>query len=353
MFEKISVKEIIKETASSSSIVFDVPEGSGLLPFKSGQYLVIKTEINGEELRRSYSISSVATEGLRIGVKKLEGGRVSTFLNDDVRVGDELEIMGPDGNFVSDENAVQHVFFAAGSGITPVISIIKDLLQNQEEPSVVLFYANSSPEHAMYKSEIQALAENERFDVHWIFSRDGAELPIYSGRIDFEKATELVHRFTDADVKRAFYNCGPAGMMSAVQTALEVVGISKDQIHQEYFTTPGDEKKESVGEKIQEPAAGSFSGQATIKVHLDFEEIEVSVHTTGDSILNTVLDAGHDAPFSCKGGVCTTCRAMLLKGTVHMDSNYALTDADLKEGHILTCQSHPTSPEVEISYDEV
>jgi ring-1,2-phenylacetyl-CoA epoxidase subunit PaaE len=350
MFDKLSVKEIIRETPSSSSIIFDVPAGSKLASYKAGQYITVKSMIGDVDLRRSYSISSIPGEDLRIGVKKLEGGRMSTFLNDDLKAGDELEVMGPDGNFLADEAAQQHVFFVAGSGITPVMSMIKEVLANGSA-SVVLFYGNSRPTEAMYKSELESLASGEQLSVHWIYSQEGADVPIHSGRIDFAKATELVHRFTNENVSRTFYTCGPGEMMGAVQSALEVLGIASDKVRKEYFENP-DQGKEQPAPAPQAEESG-FSGDAKIKVHLDYEEIDITLNSDGDSVLNAVIDAGGDAPFSCKGGVCTTCRAKLMSGTVRMDSNFALTDSEMADGHILTCQSHPTSEEVEISYDEV
>lgn len=350
MFSTIRVKDKVQLTPNASSIEFEVESGSGLASFKAGQYITIRATINGEELRRSYSISSLPSEGLRIGVKKVEDGRMSGYLNDTVAVGDSLEVMGPDGNFILEDGKQQHVFFAAGSGITPVLSMMKQAISRNEK--VALFFSNTSPNGVMYKDEVAQLSAMENCEVHWIYSQDGADVPVFSGRIDFGKATELIQRFTDPASSRAFYACGPAGMMEAVQTAMEVMGLG--ELRKEYFAYPDQETDATLTPATpQEAPAATFEGEARLLIHLDYEEIELTLNPDGNSVLNAVIDAGGDPPFSCKGGVCTTCRAKLLKGTVKMDANYALTDGEIADGHILTCQSHPTSPEVEISYDEV
>jgi ring-1,2-phenylacetyl-CoA epoxidase subunit PaaE len=315
--------------------------------------------VNGEELHRSYSLCSAPYESdLRVAVKKVESGRGSTFLTENLKEGDTLEAMPPEGNFtiqLDSSNKKHHVFFAAGSGITPIYSIIKSVLHQEPDSKLTLFYGNSAANQIIFKEELAKLVEesNERLDVHHILTDGSNDKAIFNGRIDFGKTLELLINFCGDELKKEFFICGPAGMMKSVKNALTDNGAEQDSIHLEYFEAPGEENPEVVKDEKTDEIKSGFIGEAKITAILDDEEWNFDLHTDGQPILNTALDQGADAPYSCRGGVCTTCMAKLQEGTVRMDSNFALTDQEIEDGYILTCQSHPTSEKVKVSWDDI
>ena len=353
-FVALTVSDVRRETPACVSIAFDVSAQPAFANFKAGQYLNLKLAIDGTEVRRSYSISSAPRAGeVRVAVKAVEGGFASVYLQS-VKVGDVLEASAPEGNFLAaiDGTPKHHVFFGAGSGITPLRSLVADVLARDPEGKATLFFGNTGAQHTIFKADLEAWAAHEdRFHLQHVWT-DGSLAPRYSGRIDFSKATELLSELDQDGLQREFYLCGPAGMIGAVKEALQDQGVADANIHVEYFAAPVEDRGESTGTPAAAPVAIPEGGAAKVTVVLDDEEVILDLDPDGEVILDAALDAGMDAPFSCKGGVCTTCRAKVLEGETRMDNNYALTDGEVAEGYILTCQAHPTTASVKVSWDE-
>lgn len=354
-FHTFQITDLRRETADTVSVQLSPKDSSTPTEFTPGQYITFKFQVNGEELRRSYSLCSAPHENeLRVAVKEVENGRVSGHINRNLRVGDFVECMPPEGNFTKESflPETHYIFFAAGSGITPVASLIKAALAANSNQKITLFYGNRNEESIIFKDELEKLSEEfGNFNVHHILS-GGADSALYSGRINFGKATELLYNFCQGSQPREFFICGPSGMMTSVKNALTDAGTENEFIHMEYFETPVSDS--SAPEKVQaeEEDQPAFEGVAHVKVWLDDEDFEFDLATNGSTILNAALDEGEDAPYSCKGGVCTTCKAKIIHGSVKMDNDFALTEGEKAQGYILTCQSHPTSENLEISYDE-
>lgn len=353
-FHPLTVRHIHRETPESVVIELDNPNHSVVFDYKSGQYLTFSLNINGEELHRSYSICSAPHENkLQVAVKEVEKGRVSTFLNRNLKSGDQLMSMIPMGNFFVPfqvQNRKHYVFFAAGSGITPVISLIKTTLQEEPNSIITLFYGNRSSSGTIFKSELDILAQNDRFKIFYIYSNNESPSPLFSGRINFGKTLELINNFCNDNLSKEYFICGPAEMIQSVSEALKDNNVNPELIHFEYFAPPTEKKiVETIPAELR--SESDFNGEAKLEVVLDDRTYNFNLNTKGNSVLDAVLDQGADAPYSCKGGVCTTCRAKIIEGSVKMDSNFALTDSEIKGGYILTCQSHPTSSVLKISYD--
>lgn len=359
-FHTLEVADIHQETADSISIGFRIPaEIKAEFAFIHGQYLTLKLNINGAELRRSYSICSspLDEDEIRIAVKKVEGGRASTHLVEQVRPGSKLEVMTPMGNFYTllhAANRKHYVCFAGGSGITPILSIIKTVLRTEPSSRLTLFYGNTDSDRIIFRAALDELQRKygERLHVHHILTFGKDEDMLFNGLITVEKAAALAHRFVQDDADTEYFICGPGPMMVNVSEALEKLQVDKKRIHIELFTSP------VVTEpKKPEPAASSGSdmplkGKARVKIILDGTETEIVVGAKGDSILDTAEAAGLDVPYACKGAVCCTCKARITEGKVAMDMNYALTDEEVADGYVLTCQSHPLTERVVVDYDQ-
>ncbi len=351
-FHTLKIKEVKKETIDCVSVSFLIPkELSDLFVFKEGQNITIKKNINGEELRRSYSVCNAPYENeLKVAIKKTTGGLFSTFANDELKAGDVLEIMPPTGRFNAKATEGNFLAIAAGSGITPIISIIKHTLKTQANSSFTLIYGNKSRGSIIFFEEIEALKNKfmERFTCVNILSRERTDAEINYGRIGTEKLEGLQHlinfnTFNDA------YICGPEEMIFASAAFLEGQGMPKGNIHFELFTTPGQKQfAETKGQFAKEEDAGPKSN---ITIKLDGRTFNFDLAYKADNILDAALQQGADLPYACKGGVCCTCRAKLLEGKVHMDVNYALEDDEVAEGFILTCQSHPLTEKVVVDFD--
>ncbi len=351
-FHTLKIKEIIKETADCVSVSFIVPpELSDLFLFKEGQNITLKKIINGEEVRRSYSICNAPHEKeLRVAIKKVEGGLFSTFANDELKSGDCLDVLPPTGRFTSKDREGNYLAIAAGSGITPIISIIKHTLITLPNSSFTLIFGNKSRSSIIFFEEIEGLKNKymQRFNCINILSRERTDAAINYGRISTEKldALKQVLNFKTFD---GAYICGPEEMIFASSSFLEKEGVEKTKIHFELFTTPG-KKQESVG-KGQLAKEVDNSPKSNITIKLDGRTFDFTLGYKADCILDAALAQGADLPYACKGGVCCTCRAKLVEGKVHMDVNYALEDEEIAQGFILTCQSHPLSEKVVIDFD--
>jgi len=352
-FHKLTVKDIKNETSDCVSITFDIPlELQNNFHFTQGQNVTVRTITNGEESRRSYSICSSPFENeLRIAVKKVTNGVFSTFANENLKKGDVLEVMPPTGTFfteVNPSNRKDYAFFAAGSGITPVISIIKTILLAEQNSSVTLVYGNKNLQSIIFREEIEALKDKylKRFRVYHILSREKTETDFNYGRIDISKCNHL-SKLINFNIIDDFFICGPEQMIFSIKDFLEGWGIESKNIHFELFTTPTREHK-----FIYTPTKSSSEGGSAITVKIDGRSFDFKLDFHGEVILDAALAQGADLPFACKGGVCCTCKAKLIEGEVEMEANYGLEKSELKAGYILTCQSHPVSKKVVIDYDE-
>ncbi len=349
-FHSLRVKDIVTETSDCVSVLFEVPESlQSEFNFKAGQNITIKKTIDGEDCRRSYSICAAPHEGLiKIAVKKLEAGKFSTFINDQLRVNDVVDIMPPTGNFTVKSSEGHFLAIAAGSGITPMLSIIKHILHTQSESKVTLLYGNQSRSHIIFFEEIEALKNKymQRFSCIYTLSREHTDAAVNHGRVTEEKLQALSTVIPYATLAEAFI-CGPEEMIFSSAAFLEHAGLAKDKIHFELFSSPGMASAKKIPKQIVEDDAP----KAKVNIRLDGRSQELAVAFEGESILEVALRNGADLPFACKAGVCCTCRAKLVRGKVRMDVNYALEKEELEQGFILTCQSHPITNEVEIDFD--
>ena len=349
-FHSLNVKEIKKETSDTVSISFDVPaELKNVYKFTPGQYLTLKLEVNNEECRRSYSICSSSDEDITVAVKKVENGVVSTYLNEVLKVNDKIDVMTPEGNFTlqpDQTNKRKFVGFAAGSGITPIMSMIKQLKMDEVESSFTLFYSNKTDNDVIFKDTLEEIA-GDKLKVNYIYSRQKINNPLFEGRISKSKATELIKADLSCLNADAFYLCGPEEMIFNVKAALEEFGVLDTKIKFELFTTPVLMAEKQENQEVDE----NFDGEALVTVIYDDEEVEFNLNKDGDSILDAAMDNDMDVPFSCKGAVCCTCKAKVTEGKVIMDANYALSDQEVEDGFVLACQSHPASAKVTLDFD--
>lgn len=305
---------------------------------------------SGEEIRRSYSLCSspIADQDFRIAAKKVKDGRMSVYLNDTLKVGDVLEVMSPMGNFynlTSEENK-NIVLFAGGSGITPMLSIVKTILKSQASTRLTLFYGNQNEASIIFNNELTQLANTHaNFKLYNILDDANANTAdLYKGLITKEKVLALIENHVGLNLDNEFFICGPTPMMKNVEESLLNLKIAKEKIHLEYFTASLEAAKETVqatGDKVV----------AQVTVLLDGDETTFELASDGKNILDAAMDNDLDVPFSCKGAVCCTCRAKVLEGKVHMKANYALTEEEVAEGFILTCQAHPLTAKVVVDYD--
>lgn len=352
-FHTLVVDEVRVETEDTVSILFDVPEAlKSDYTFLPGQYLTLRTLINGEDTRRSYSICAAPHENeLRVAVKQVENGIFSTFANHSLKAGDKLDVMTPTGNFKLDaktDNKKSYALFAAGSGITPILSIAKTILKEEPLSDISLFYGNKGFNTIIFREELEAIKNLNMNDfrlVH-ILSRENLGNQIQKGRIDRDKCLNLHKAFMHGVAVDEVFICGPESMIHAVKEAMEEVGVTKENIHFELFTSPGEKKV------IEKATANDPNVNANVHIILDGEQIDIALDSQGDNILDAAQKAGADLPFACKGGVCCTCKAKILEGTAVMDVNYALEPDEVEAGYILTCQAHPTSEKLTVSFDD-
>ena len=350
MFHSLKVIDIKNEASDTVSVAFEIPEGDkSTFDYTSGQYLTLKFNINGNEERRSYSMCSSPFSGepIRIAVKRVDKGLVSNHINDVIKVGDQIEVMSPQGNFTLETSLEQktYVAFAAGSGITPIWSMIKSVLDNEPGSKFVLFYGNKTSDSTIFKNEIDSLT-GDRLSVYHILSREETGNSITNGRIDKNKATELLKSNLDLLKSKAFFMCGPEEMIFNVKDVLQNLGVSEDKIKFELFTTP------VLLAAEKEVEVSNFTGTAVVKVIYDEEETEFELASAGENVLEAAMRHDVDAPFSCKGAVCCTCKAKVTEGKMIMDANYALSDEEVAEGFVLACQAHPASENVVLDFDE-
>ena len=354
-FSKLTIKDIRKETPDCVSISFDIPdELKDSYQFKQGQNLTLRLKLNDEELRRSYSIcSSPLDDELRIAVKKVLQGRFSSHANIKLRKGDSIDVLPPTGKFYTDlqtGNKKKYLAFAAGSGITPIISIIKTTLATEPGSEFTLVYGNRNRSSIIFKEQLEAIKDRylSRFTLLHVLSREKTDAEINHGRINANKCRQL-EKLIDFKAMDEIFLCGPEEMIFSVRDWLTQQGIVSRKIHFELFTTPGE--KSEVRRQKSEGRSEDTGPKSKVSIKLDGVMFDFELSRSGASILDGALQQGAELPFACKGGVCSTCRARLLSGEVTMDSNYALEPDELAKGFILTCQSHPVTDSVMIDFD--
>ncbi len=356
IFHTLKISEVIRETDDAISVAFTVPDDlKEVYVFTQGQHLTLKGIVEGEEVRRSYSIcSAVGDAKLRVAIKQIEGGKFSTYANQNLKAGQSLDVMVPQGRFntpLSAENRKSYLAVAAGSGITPIISIVKTILETEPDSKVTLIYGNRAVASILFLEPLEDLknAYVNRLNLIHILSREHQDAELFNGRINKEKCEELFSGALDATSFDDAFLCGPEQMTMDVKEFLSEKGMTKDHIHFELFITDAAIAASAQPKKdLHEEDAGP---QHSVTVILDGQKTEVNMPEQGVSILDAALEVGVDLPFACKGGVCCTCRAKVLEGEVRMDLNYALEEDEVEEGFILTCQSHPLSDKVVVDFD--
>lgn len=351
-FHTLKIAEVRRETPESVSLRFDLPpELRADYAFAPGQHLALRATIDGHEVRRSYSICAGADDGeLRVAIRKVNGGLFSTWANDRLKAGDAIDVMTPDGRFtvpMDAGHARHYVAFAAGSGITPILSLAKTLLRREPASRFTLVYGNRRAATSMFLEELEDLKDRflTRFVLYNVFSREEQEVPLFNGRIDGERVRAFLDMLIPASTIDDAFVCGPASMIDEVEAALLAAGVARGHVHVERFGTPG-----TSADATPEPAADATGAMVTFVV--DGLRREIEFKPEHGSLLDAGAAAGLDLPFSCKGGMCCTCRAKLVQGEVKMRKNFALEAADLEAGFVLTCQAYPLSDRVLLSFDE-
>ena len=348
LFKKLIIKEVKRETKDAVSILFNVPEElKADYTFVAGQYINLKLTLDGTEIRRAYSICSSPESGeLRIAVKAVKDGAFSQFANTKLKAGDAIEVGKPEGKFTFEPQADRqknYAAFAAGSGITPIMSILKSVLKNEPKSSFVLVYGNKTPEETIFHQELHDLQLQYvgRLFVHYVFSQAKVENALF-GRIEKSSVNFVLNNKHKELAFDKYYLCGPEEMITIVSGVLKEHNVKETAIKFELFTTSCKENK------IEQ----SLEGHTTITIMVDDEETTFEM-SQKQTVLDAALKKGIDAPYSCQGGICSSCLARVTSGTAEMTKNSILTDKEIASGLILTCQAHPTSERIYIDYDDV
>ncbi len=348
-FYPLKVKNIEKVSKDAVAISFDVPlQYVSQFRFKQGQFITLKININGENVMRSYSIctSPYYEKELKVAVKEVPNGKMSTYINRQLKVGETIEVMPPSGKFYTELNsshAKKYILWAGGSGITPMMSILKSILFIEKQSQIILFYANREPDNVIFKNEIDTLTQSHpHLKTIYIFDNPPANYPAeQSGLLNEEKIQTLLSKQAGFNADEHFI-CGPTPMMQLIESTLKKLNVPNEKIHIEYFTAieaahDTNESRENI--------------ESEVTVILYGIETTFKLNSNGINVLDAAIQNGVDAPFSCKGGVCSTCRAKIIEGKARMTVNYALTEQEVADGYILTCQAHPESERLIIDYD--
>lgn len=355
-FYPLKVKDVRPETADCVSVSLEVPaELAGQFRFAPGQYLTFRRHFEDAEVRRSYSICSSPKDGeLRVAVKKVEQGKFSTYAHSELKAGDILDVMPPLGNFVIKQPATgqkEYLAFAAGSGITPIMSIMKHVLEDEPNSSFTLVYGNRSKNSIIFREAIEALKNKymQRLRIFHVLSREYMDIPLFSGRINAEKCEEFCKTLIDISTINEAFICGPEEMILSVRQKLIDLGMPSGNVHMELFTSPDQPK--AAHEKWVSGHKGDSGPKSKVSITLDGVTFDMEIGFNDESILDAALKNGADLPYACKGGVCCTCRAKVIEGEVEMEVNYALEHDEIEKGFVLTCQSHPRTERVVIDFD--
>lgn len=356
LFHPLRVRAVQPDTEEAVIVSFEVPEAlRPVFGFTQGQYLTLRREIDGQDLRRSYSICAGVDDGeLRVGVRKVRGGVFSNWINSSLKPGDTLQVMAPQGRFfVPIEAGAQrhHVGIAGGSGITPILSIMKTVLAREPASDFTLIYGNRSLKSTMFKEELEDLKDRylTRLVLHHVFSDEHTDAPINRGVMNRAKIGEFLRTLVPAEAIAHAYICGPFQMNDEAEAALLAAGVPEERIHIERFGVA--QPQGQVGAVVHEAQPGD-AAQAKVVIIRDGLQREIGFSREQPSILDAASAAGLEVPFSCTSGVCGTCRARLVEGQVRMERNFALDRKEVAAGFILTCQAHPTTERVVLSFDE-
>jgi ring-1,2-phenylacetyl-CoA epoxidase subunit PaaE len=361
-FHSLEVKRVSPEAAGAVAVTFGVPDAlADKFHFEPGQFLTLRATIGGQDVRRSYSICSTRSRlarerELEVGIRPMEGGIFSNWAARELKAGDTLAVMPPDGRFVVKKpRALHRVGFAAGSGITPILSIVASTLEEQPESKFTLVYGNRRMASVMFNEALQDLKDRypDRLTLIHILSRQAQEADLLQGRIDGDKVRAIIDALLPVGSMDEVFVCGPEAMIEATEAALVAAGVPANRVRSERFTSPTlealapDDRRAAVARAKPAVAAG----QIALTVVLDGKPHELNIGP-GEHVLDVALAAGLDLPYSCKAGVCCTCRAKVLQGSVHMDKNFTLEPWEMDKGFVLTCQARPTSQTLVVSYDE-
>ena len=357
-FHPLPIAAVTPNTDQAVCVDFAVPEDlRDRYRFEAGQYLTLRAEVDGEVVSRSYSICVPPSSGkLQVAIKRVEGGVFSNFANDTLRAGMTLEVMPPEGNFrvpASGPQAASYLFIAAGSGITPMLAMMQELLEAEPASRVTLLYGNQRTATIMFRQELAFLKNRflERFNWINILSREAQDSPVLNGRIDNRKGAELNGRLLQLTSFSHFFLCGPESMISEVSRGLRGLGVSEERIAYELFGSSAEDAATRVARHHARSEA--MGGKVcSVKIVSDGRASEVEIAADGENLLDAGINLGLDLPYACKGGVCSTCKALLVEGEVEMDIQRGLTEAEIAAGMILTCQSHPVSDRVHVDFDQ-
>ena len=354
-FHTLQITDIRHETSTCVSVALDIPdEFKDAYTYKAGQYITFKKVIDGEELRRSYSLCSSPIEpDFRVAIKQVPEGKFSTYACSQLKKGDRIDVMTPMGNFTTAINSMEaknYMAFVAGSGITPVMSLMKTILATEADSTFTLVYGNQNLQSIIFKEDIEALKNKYmgRLHVIHILSREKLETDINNGRINHEKCIQLFSGLLDLSKMHHFFMCGPEEMIMSVKDYLLAQKVNEKAIHFELFTTTGAQNKHDDWKAAHQEGSDTL---CTVTIKVDDRTYDIKLAYGGDSILDAALKSGADLPYACKGGVCCTCRAKVMEGEVEMEVNYALEKEEVSQGFVLTCQSHPKTDRVFIDFD--
>lgn len=349
-FHTLRVAAVERLTDDAVAVTFSVPdELVETFRYLPGQHVTLRTHIDGADIRRSYSICAPATSGaLRVGIKRLPGGVFSNWANDELHADQALEVMAPIGEFTIEPDPARGLHYgaiAAGSGITPILSHVSTVLAVEPDSRFTLIFGNRESRSVMFLEELEGLKDRylDRFNLIHVLSREETSVPLFSGRIDEEKLDALLSTVVDAATVDHWYLCGPYQMVESAHRVLLDRGVPEARVHTElFFSEPID---------LPPPAPPDTTGYTEVRFELGGRFSTVMVDPSGAPILDHALAVRNELPFSCRGGMCTTCKARVLDGEVRMDKNWSLTDAEIADGYVLTCQAHPVSDAVELTYD--
>ncbi len=357
-FYTLTVADVASETDNAIKVSFAVPEElQDIFHYKQGQYLTLESNVDGQQVRRSYSIcSGINDDAMQVAIKRVEGGIFSNYANDALKRGDTLDVMPPQGSFYTELNGEQsrnYLFIASGSGITPVISNIKSILEQEPDSLVTLLYSNQRTNTIMFRETLSFLKNRYMSRFHWvnIMSREDQGSDVLNGRLNNRKGGELNRQLVDLQGFDEYFICGPESMISEVSRGLRSVGASEAQIHYELFASSA-EDAQAVVEKHHARAREYGGKTSDVTVIMDGRRSQFELSADGENVLDAGLNHGVDLPYSCKGGVCSTCKAKLVKGQVDMDITHGLEPGERETGFILTCQAHPISDEVVVDFDQ-
>ena len=353
-FYNLRVADIYKETEDTSVVTFSIPsELHEAFKFRQGQHLTLKADIDGEDVRRSYSLcSSPIDKQWKVAVKLIPGGKFSTYINDSVKIGDTLEVMAPTGNFgvpVKPQASKNYLFFAAGSGITPVLSMIKTHLSKEPNATCKLFYVNKTAKSIIFKEELEQMrnAYFGRLEIYYFLTKERRDIELFNGRFDDEKMEVLTKTFIDIPDTSEVFLCGPEKMVNYVSEYLITAGLPKELVHYELFVTGLSEEDIKRAERLAKQNVEGIE----VTIVDGGKEFSFTMTKDYDNILDAALGAGADLPFACKGGVCSTCKCEVKEGKVEMKVNYALSEKEVSQNLVLSCQAVPTTEKVIVDFD--